>query len=104
MTEFLLPSLLILVGLVVLVLGGELLVRGASKLAILARIPPLVIGLTIVALGTGAPELAVTLRSSLTGETELAVGNVVGSNIANLLLVLGLAALVAPLVVEGLGD
>ena len=86
-------------GLAAMIVGGELLVRGASRLAVLFRVPPLVIGLTVVAFGTGAPELAVTLRSSVTGNTELAVGNIVGSNIANVLLVLGISALVAPLIV-----
>lgn len=91
---------LIFIGLVVLVIGGELLVRGASKLAALAGISPLVIGLTVVAFGTSAPELAVSLKASLTGEPEIAVGNVIGSNIFNVLLILGISALVTPLVVS----
>ena len=100
MSAFLPAIFMIIIGLVVLVAGGDLLVRGASKLAAYARISPLVIGLTVVAMGTGAPELAVTLQSCLNGETDLAVGNVVGSNIVNVLLVLGLSALLAPLVVS----
>jgi len=90
----------ILVGLIGLVVGGELLVRGAATLAMAIRITPLVIGLTVVAIGTSAPELAVTVQASWSGSPELAVGNVVGSNIANVLLILGLSAMVAPLVVQ----
>ncbi|TVQ87053.1 MAG: sodium:calcium antiporter [Chromatiaceae bacterium] len=89
-----------LVGFVGLLAGGELLVRGASNLAAAARISPLVIGLTVVAFGTSAPELAVTVQAAWLGSPSLAVGNVVGSNIANVLLILGLAALAAPLLVQ----
>ncbi len=95
-----LPALQIVGGLVLLVAGGELLVRGASGLAAAARISPLVIGLTVVAFGTSAPELAVSVRSAWAGSAELAIGNVVGSNICNVLLILGLSALVTPLVVH----
>lgn len=90
---------LMTVGLVALVAGGELLVRGASRLAAVVGISPLVIGLTVVAFGTSAPELAVSVKSSLDGEPDIAVGNVVGSNIFNVLFVLGLSALISPLVV-----
>ncbi|MGE5153921.1 MAG: calcium/sodium antiporter [Bdellovibrio bacteriovorus] len=100
MSATLVSSLLILVGLIGLVVGGELLVRGAAALAGAARISPLVIGLTVVAFGTSAPELAVTIQAAWAGAPEIAVGNVVGSNIANVLLILGLSALVAPLVVQ----
>jgi cation:H+ antiporter len=86
-------------GLVLLVLGGELLVRGASRLAGALGISPLVIGLTVVAFGTSAPELAVSLLAATRGQADLAVGNVVGSNIFNVLLILGVSALVTPLVV-----
>ncbi len=92
--------LLFLLGLVLLVAGAELLVRGASGLAAVAGVAPLVVGLTVVAFGTSAPELAVTLAATFRGEPDLALGNVVGSNIANILLILGLSALVAPLVVQ----
>ncbi|MFN8471333.1 MAG: calcium/sodium antiporter [Anaerolineae bacterium] len=91
---------LFLVGLVVLILGAEALVHGASRLASFVGIPPLVVGLTVVALGTSSPELAVTLQSTFAGQSGLAVGNVVGSNIANVLLILGLAAVIAPLVAD----
>ncbi|HUO85735.1 MAG TPA: calcium/sodium antiporter [Thermoanaerobaculia bacterium] len=92
--------LLFLGGLALLVGGGELLVRGASRFAVSVGISPLVVGLTVVAFGTSAPELAVSVLASLTGEADLAVGNVVGSNISNILLILGLSALVAPLTVS----
>jgi cation:H+ antiporter len=91
---------LILVGLVGLIVGGELLVRGASGLAAAARISPLVIGITVVSFGTSAPELAVTVQAALADAPALAVGNVVGSNIANILLILGVAALITPLAVQ----
>ncbi len=87
-------------GLVVLVGGAEVLVRGASGLALRFGISPLVIGLTVVAFGTSAPELAVSIQSGLSGRDDIALGNVVGSNIFNVLAVLGVAALITPLVVQ----
>ena len=96
----LLPLALFLAGLVLLVLGGNALVRGASAIAARLGIAPLVIGLTVVAWGTSAPELAVSLGAALRGQRDLALGNVVGSNIVNILGVLGASALVAPLVVS----
>lgn len=99
MVDYLIPLMLILAGLLFLVVGGELLVRGASRLATAIGISPLVVGLTVVAFGTSAPELAVTLQASLRGEPDLALGNVVGSNICNILLILGASALAAPLAV-----
>lgn len=92
--------LLLLTGLVLLLIGAEALVRGASKLAVACGISPLVIGLTVVAFGTSAPEMAVSILSSLSGQANIAIGNVVGSNIFNILLILGLSALVAPLAVS----
>ncbi len=86
-------------GLALLVLGAEFLVRGASKLAVTVGIPPLIIGLTVVAFGTSAPELAVSLNAGLNGQADIALGNVVGSNICNVLLILGTSAIIAPLVV-----
>lgn len=86
-------------GLVLLVAGAEALVRGASRVARVLGISPLVIGLTVVAFGTSAPEMAVSVGSALRGEPDIAVGNVVGSNILNVLVILGLAALIAPLTV-----
>lgn len=88
-------------GLLLLIVGGELLVRGASALAAIAGISPLVVGLTVVAFGTSSPELAVSLQASLSGNADIAVGNVVGSNIFNVLFILGACALIAPLLVSG---
>ncbi len=90
----------LIAGLVLLVGGAEALVRGASRLAARFGISPLIIGLTVVAFGTSAPETAVSVQASLNGSGDIAVGNVIGSNIANILLILGLSALVAPLVVS----
>ncbi len=83
----------ILVGVAVLIVGAELLVRGASSIASRFGISPVAIGLTIVAFGTSAPELAVSVGSSLSGEAEVALGNVIGSNIVNILLILGISAI-----------
>lgn len=94
-------ALLLIAGLVLLVLGGELLVRGASKLASSLGISPLVVGLTVVAFGTSAPELAVSVQATWAGQTDIALGNVIGSNIFNVLLILGVSALITPLVVAG---
>ena len=88
-----------LAGFVLLIAGAETLVRGASRLAVAAGISPLVVGLTVVAYGTSAPELAVSVQSSFAGQPDIAIGNVVGSNIANILLILGISAAVTPLVV-----
>jgi len=92
--------LLFIGGLIGLIIGAELLVRGASKLALSFGISPLVVGLTIVAFGTGAPEVAVSVGAVLDGRTDIAIGNVVGSNIFNVLFVLGVSALITPLVVN----
>lgn len=91
--------LLFIAGLIILILGADLLVRGASKLAAAAGIPPLVIGLTIVAIGTASPEIAVSLQAASLGQGSLTLGNVLGSNIFNILFVLGVTALVAPIVI-----
>lgn len=90
--------ILLVAGLALLVIGAEGLVRGASKLALRTGLSPLVVGLTVVAVGTSAPELAVSMGASLSGESALAVGNVVGSNLFNVLFILGLSALITPLV------
>ena len=87
-------------GFVLLVGGAEVLVRGAAKLAAQFGIPPLIIGLTVVAFGTSAPETAVSVQAAYAGSGDLAIGNVLGSNIANVLLILGITAMVAPLVVS----
>jgi len=88
---------LVLVGVVLLYFGGEVLVRSASGLASRLGVRPLVVGLTVVAFGTSAPELAASLTAALSGTSEIAVANVVGSNIANVGLILGLTALIYPL-------
>ncbi len=92
--------ILIVVGLVILILGAESLVRGASSLAKRLGISEIVIGLTIVAFGTSAPELIVNIFSALKGSTDIGIGNIVGSNIANILLILGCVALIIPLTVK----
>lgn len=95
-----LDLLKVVAGVILLVVGGELLVRGGSGLARRLGMSPLLVGLTVVSVATGAPELAVTLDAVATGRTALAVGNIVGSNIANLMLVLGVGALVRDLMVQ----
>ncbi|MEQ9639105.1 MAG: calcium/sodium antiporter [Alphaproteobacteria bacterium] len=92
--------ILVAVGLASLVLGGELLVRGAVALAARAGVSPLLIGLTLVGFGTSTPELAASVTAALDGSPGIALGNVVGSNIANILLIVGLAALLRPLVLS----
>jgi len=86
-------------GLIALTVGAEMLVRGASRIASSLGISPLVVGLTVVALGTSSPELAVGVGAAWVGQGDIAVGNVVGSNIFNILFILGLSALVVPLTV-----
>lgn len=92
-------ALQLIAGFFLLLFGAEALVRGASKIAATIGISPLVIGLTVVAFGTSAPELAVSVMSAANGQTDIALGNVVGSNIFNILLILGLSSLIVPLVV-----
>lgn len=86
-------ALLILAGLVLLIAGGEGLVRGAASLALRLHIPPMIVGLTVVSFGTSAPELMVSLQAALKGHPDMAVGNVVGSNLSNIGIILGLTAL-----------
>lgn len=95
----LLAILLVILGGGALVLGAHWLVSGASKLAVGVGISPLVIGLTVVAFGTSAPELAVSVASAATDAPEIAIGNVVGSNIFNILLILGCSAVITPLII-----
>jgi cation:H+ antiporter len=91
---------MLVIGLALLVAGGELLVRGASSVAAAFGISPLVIGLTVVAFGTSSPEMAVSIQAGLAGNPDIAVGNVVGSNIFNVLFILGACALILPLLVS----
>jgi cation:H+ antiporter len=95
------PILVILLGLALLAGGGELLVRAATTIAEIAGVSPAVIGLTVVAIGTSLPELVVSVLSSVRGEPDLAVANVVGSNIFNIAATLGLTAMIIPLPVHG---
>ncbi len=87
----------LILGLIVLTAGAELLVRGASRLATSVGISPLVVGLTVVAFGTSTPELVVSIQSALLDKPDVALGNVVGSNIFNVLFILGISALIVPL-------
>lgn len=89
-----------IIGLIALVGGAELLVRSVSKLAVQFGISKLIIGLTVVAFGTSAPELAVSIQAGIDGQTDLLLGNIVGSNISNIFLILGIAALILPLKVN----
>ncbi|MBT5872304.1 MAG: calcium/sodium antiporter [Candidatus Latescibacteria bacterium] len=91
--------LLFISGLILLAIGAEIFVRGSSNIATLLGISPLVVGLTVVAFGTSAPEVAVGLKAGLSGQAGVTVGNAVGSNIINVLLVLGMSATIAPLVI-----
>ena len=95
-----LDLLFLFLGLVTLILGGDFLVRGASSIALKASISPLVVGLTIVAFGTSAPELFISVNSALAGSPDLTMGNVIGSNICNLALVLGVTAIISPITVQ----
>lgn len=95
-----LTAALIISGLIGLVIGGEMLVRGAVSAAKAFGISPMVIGLTLVGFGTSTPELVTSLQAALAGSPGIAMGNVVGSNIGNILLILGIAALVAPIAVN----
>ncbi|PWN06534.1 calcium/sodium antiporter [Rhodohalobacter mucosus] len=92
--------ILFLAGLLCLIAGAEALVRGSSRIAAILGMQPLVIGLTVVAFGTSSPELAVSIKSSLSGDASIAVGNVVGSNIFNVLFILGISAIIVPLTVS----
>jgi len=100
MSETLWPVFLLLLGLVLLYLGGEGLVRGSSALALRLGMAPLVVGLTVVAFGTSAPEMVVSVKAALAGQGDIAIGNVIGSNSLNIGLILGLTALIYPLKVQ----
>ena len=89
-----------IIGFILLVAGADLLVRGASNIASKFHIPEMIIGLTIVALGTSAPELIITINSALNGSTDLIIGNAIGSNLCNLLLILGLMAILRPVLID----
>ncbi len=95
-----LTLVLFVAGLLILVGGAESLVRGSSALALRLGITPLVIGLTVVAFGTSSPELAVSIESALSGSSSIALGNVIGSNVANIGLILGITAMIRPMSVQ----
>ena len=96
----LLDLILLVVGFVLLIKGADYFVDGASSLATRMCIPPIIIGLTVVAMGTSAPEAAVSISSALHGSNAIAIGNILGSNIANILLILGFASIITPLMVQ----
>ena len=98
--EILLQILILVVGFVILIKGADIFVDGASATAENFKVPKMLIGLTIVAFGTSAPEFAVSVKSLLSGNTEMLLGNVIGSNILNVLLIIGVAACIKPLVVK----
>jgi cation:H+ antiporter len=87
-------------GFILLIKGADIFVEGASKLAAKLNIPPIVIGLTIIAFGTSAPEAAISITSAMSGNVDLAIGNVIGSNIMNVLLILGISGCIAQLKVN----
>lgn len=95
-----LSTLILLIGLATLIAGGDFLVKGSSSIALRLKISPLVVGLTVVAFGTSVPELLISVKSALTGSPDLAMGNVIGSNICNLALILGIASIISPIYVQ----
>ena len=100
MSELILPIIEIIVGIILLFAGGELFIQGAVSLSLILGIPQIVIGLTVVSLGTSSPELLVSLNSIFKGSDSLAASNVIGSNIFNVLVVLGISSLITPLKVK----
>ena len=100
MTAVLLNLIILAVGFVLLIKGADFFVKGASAIARRFRVPQLIIGLTIVAMGTSAPEAAVSISAALSGDADITIGNVLGSNILNVLIVLGMTAVVAPVTVD----
>lgn len=95
-----LSVVLVVLSLAILYFGADFLVKGSSSMAVRAGISPLVVGLTVVALGTSAPELVVSIKSALEGIGSIAVGNVIGSNIFNICVILGISAMICPLQVD----
>ncbi|NLY64298.1 MAG: calcium/sodium antiporter, partial [Alcaligenaceae bacterium] len=91
------PAVIFVAGLIIVILGAEMILQGSKRIAIMLRIKPIIIGLTIVAIGTSTPELAVGLTANLSGKGEMAVGNVIGANLFNILFILGLSAAIRAL-------
>jgi len=100
MSDFLFPIIEIILGVGLLFTGGEFFIQGAINLSLILGIPQIVIGLTVVSLGTSSPELLVSLSSIFQGSDSLAASNVIGSNIFNILVVLGISSLITPLKVK----
>ncbi len=98
--EITLQIIILVVGFIVLIKGADIFVDGASAMAENFKVPKMLIGLTIVAFGTSAPEFAVSIKSILSGNTDMLLGNVIGSNILNILLILGIASMIKPLIVQ----
>ena len=98
--SILLQFVLLIVGFVFLIKGSDFFVDGASSIASLLKIPTIIVGLTIVAFGTSAPEAAVSITSAITGNNAMAVSNVIGSNLFNILMVIGISALLGELLME----
>jgi cation:H+ antiporter len=92
--------LLLIAGILLLLFGGDFLVKGASGIALKFDMPPMLVGMTVVAFGTSAPELVVSVQAALAGKSDIAIGNVVGSNIANVALILGLTVIIFPMTVK----
>ncbi|NEN22861.1 calcium/sodium antiporter [Cryomorpha ignava] len=92
--------ILIISGLVILVFGGDYLVKGASGIAFRLQVPPMLVGMTVVALGTSSPEMVVTVQAALAGKPDIAIGNVIGSNIANVALILGITVIIFPIAIK----
>lgn len=92
--------LMIIIGFLFLLIGANLLVKGSSNIASKFHIPEMIIGLTIVALGTSAPELIITITSAISGSSDLIIGNAIGSNLCNLLFILGIMALISPILID----
>lgn len=92
--------ILIIAGLVILVFGGDYLVKGASGIAFRLNVPPMLVGMTIVALGTSSPEMVVTVQAAIAGKPDIAIGNVIGSNIANVALILGITVIIFPIAIK----
>src|SRR5680860_103472 len=91
---------LFIAGFFALIKGSSLLIEGSSSIAKKLKIPSIIIGLTIVAFGTSAPEFVISILSSIEGHTDLAIGNILGSNIANILLIMGISALIYPITIK----
>ncbi len=98
--KVILPYILLIIGFLILIKGADFFVEGSSSIAKKLRIPNMIVGLTIVAIGTSTPELAVSVSAALSGSSDIAIGNVVGSNLLNILIVLGISAVLSPITID----